>query len=62
MLALESQAHCLPFLLKPGKKYIKVFQAARTLHTDTGIVTGNSDEKRCLGLNITLSPELFLGT
>lgn len=35
MLALESQAHCLPFLLKPGKKYIKVFQAARTLHTQT---------------------------
>lgn len=58
MLALESQAHCLPFLLKPGKKYIKVFQAARNLHT--GIVTGNPDEKRCLGLNIS-PPWALLG-
>lgn len=35
MLALESQDHCLPFLLKSGKKYIEVFQAARTFHTQT---------------------------
>lgn len=53
-----------PLFTFPFEAWEKIYQSIsgcqNFAHTDTGIVTGNPDEKRCLGLNISL-PWALLG-